>query len=68
MNSLLAACGMENERDIKVDFMALLRVLKLVDEVDARHNLGISMGFSPATRSLFPSEILGFWMVLDGFR
>ena len=38
VHSLLAACGMENERDVKVDFMALLRVLKLVDEVDARRS------------------------------
>ncbi|CAK9061400.1 unnamed protein product [Durusdinium trenchii] len=47
VNMMLAACGVESEREIKVNFMSFLRLLKLVDEVETRHNLGITMGFSP---------------------
>jgi len=47
VSMMLAACGVDSERDVKVNFMSFLRLLKLIDEVETRHNLGISMGFSP---------------------
>jgi len=46
VNLMLAACGVDSEKEVKVNLMSFLRLLKLVDEVETRHNLGISMGFS----------------------
>lgn len=47
VNMMLSACGVDSERDVKVNFMSFLRLLKLIDEVETRHNLGITMGYSP---------------------